>query len=165
MSTGTVETVQKMAWLAIRDADPVTALDLGELGETSWREGLDLAYFTDDRVIVTPPADGWILVIGMWLMTAPISVADLSAKLGTEVQRFTTHRGLQVYRWERATKGDLLRSVHSVEGELAEFGEASELERSFGELIDDGDVHRVAALWSVDPSTLNLPVRVCTGRT
>jgi hypothetical protein len=152
-----------MAWLACKDTDPAEALGLKEIGEASWRDGLDLAYFTDDRVIVTPPVDGWVLTLGMWLMTAPISTADLSARLGTEVQRFSSHRGLQVYRWERATNGDLLRSVHAVEGELLELGEASDLERSFGELVDDGDVHRVAALWSVDPGTLNVPVKVCTG--
>lgn len=154
-----------MAWLAVRDRDPTAALGLTELGETDWRSGVDLAYFTDDRVIVTPPVDGWVLVLGMALMRDRPDVTGLSAALATEVQFFSSHRGLQVYRWQRAREGDLLRSFAAADGEIAELGEASDLERSFGELVDDGDVHRVAAQWSVDPGTLNVPVRVFTSRT
>ncbi|MFC5007243.1 hypothetical protein ACFPIJ_56730 [Dactylosporangium cerinum] len=149
-----------MAWLAVRDRDPAAALGLTELGEVDWRSGVDLAYFTDDRVIVTPQLDGWILVLGMALLKDRPDVTGLSATLGTEVQFFSSHRGLQVYRWQRAREGDLLRSFASAEGEIDEVGEASDLERSFGELVDDGDVHRVAARWSVDPGTVNVPVRV-----
>ncbi|MDG6102938.1 hypothetical protein Daura_40495 [Dactylosporangium aurantiacum] len=154
-----------MAWLAVRDRDPAPALGLTELGETDWRSGVDLAYFTDDRVIVTPPVDGWVLVLGMALMKDRPDVTGLSAALATEVQFFSSHRGLQVYRWQRARDGDLLRSFAAADGEIDELGERSDLERSFGELVDDGDVHRVAAQWSVDPGTLNVPVRVFTRRT
>lgn len=154
-----------MAWLAVRDQDPVAALGLTELGEVGWRAGVDLAYFTDDRLIVTPQVDGWFLVLGMALMSHRPDVIGLSATLDTEVQFFSSHRGLQVYRWQRARSGDLLRSFAAADGEIAELGEPSELERSFGELVDDGDVHRVAAQWSVDPGDLNVPVRVFTNRT
>jgi hypothetical protein len=149
-----------MAWLAVRDQDPTAALGLTELGEVDWRSGVDLAYFTDDRLIVTPPVDGWFLVLGMALLRDRPDVTGLSAALATEVQYFSSHRGLQVYRWQRARSGDLLRSFASTEGEIDELGEASDLERSFGQLVDDGDVYRVAAQWSVDPGTLNVPVRV-----
>ncbi|MEU0562504.1 hypothetical protein [Dactylosporangium maewongense] len=149
-----------MAWLAVRDRDPAAALGLTELGETGWRAGVDLAYFTDDRLIVTPPVDGWVLVLGMALMKDRPDVTGLSAALETEVQFFSSHRGLQVYRWQRARSGDLLRSFAATDGEIDEIGEASDLERSFGQLVDDGDVHRVAAQWSVDPGTVNVPVRV-----
>ncbi|MET7418261.1 hypothetical protein [Dactylosporangium sp. NPDC005555] len=154
-----------MAWLAVRDRDPAPALGLTEIGETDWRAGVDLAYFTDDRVIVTRPVDGWILVLGMALMRDRPDVTGLSATLDTEVQFFSSHRALQVYRWQRARSGDLLRSFAVSDGEVDELGEASELERSFGELVDDGDVHAVAAQWSVDPGTVNVPVRVFTSRT
>lgn len=157
-----------MAWLAVRGQDPVAALGLTELGEVEWRAGVDLAYFTDDRVIVTPPVggpDGWILVLGMALLKDRPDVTGLSAALDTEVQFFSSHRGLQVYRWQRARSGDLLRSFASTEGEIDELGERSDLEQTFGDLVDDGDVHRVAAQWSVDPGTVNVPVRVFTSRT
>jgi hypothetical protein len=154
-----------MAWLAVRDRDPeapdlTEALGLKELGETDWRAGVDLAYFTDDRVIVTPAVDGWVLVLGMALMKDRPDVTGLSAALETEVQFFSSHRGLQVYRWQRAREGDLLRSFSAEDGEIDELGEPSDLERSFGQLVDDGDVHAVAAQWSVDPGTVNAPVRV-----
>lgn len=154
-----------MAWLAVHEQDPAKALGLTEIGEVDWRSGVDLAYFTDDRVIVTPPVDGWVLVLGMALLRRRPDVTGLSATLGTEVQFFASHRGLQVYRWQRALDGDLLRSFASTEGEIDEFGERSDLERSFGDLVDDGDVHRVAAQWSVDPGTISVPVRVFTDRT
>jgi len=154
-----------MAWLAVRDRDPAAALGLTDLGEVDWRSGVDLAYFTDDRLIVTPPVDGWTLVLGMALLKDRPDVTGLSATLSTEVQFFSSHRGLQVYRWQRALHGDLLRSFVSADGEIDELGEASELERSFGQLVDDGDVHRVAAQWSVDPGTVNVPVRVFSNGT
>lgn len=154
-----------MAWLAVRDGDPAAELGLTELGEVDWRAGVDLAYLTDDRLIMTPPVDGWRLVLGMALLKDRPDVTGLSAALDTEVQFFSSHRGLQVYRWQRALSGDLLRSFTSTDGEIDELGEASDLERSFGALVDDGDVHRVAAQWSVDPGTLAVPVRVFTSRT
>src|SRR5688500_5430864 len=83
----------KQAWLAVRDgrAEPVmAALGLRDLGPVSWRSGIDLAYLTDDRVVLTPPlpgADGaaWLLVAGRWLTIKGPDVVELSARLGTEV--------------------------------------------------------------------------------
>ena len=51
----------KQAWLAVRDADAALTsalLGLRDLGPVSWRTGMDLAYFTDDRVMLTPPLPG-----------------------------------------------------------------------------------------------------------
>src|SRR5919202_5486918 len=92
----------KQAWLAVRDAEPaavLAALGLRDLGEVPWRDGIDLAYLTDDRIAVTPPLPGaagtrWVLAVGRWLLRADtgVDVIDLSAVLGTEVQFFATHR-------------------------------------------------------------------------
>jgi len=62
----------KQAWLAVRDGDPaqiLQALGLRDLGEVPWRDGIDLAHLTDDRVAVTPALPGardthWVLVAG-----------------------------------------------------------------------------------------------------
>ena len=57
----------KQAWLAVRNGDPAAvraALRLRDLGPVSWRAGIDLAYLTDDRVVITPPLDRWVLVPG-----------------------------------------------------------------------------------------------------
>ncbi|GAA4589226.1 hypothetical protein GCM10023107_12110 [Actinoplanes octamycinicus] len=66
----------KQAWLAVagRDQDAVlAALGLRDLGPVRWRDGLDLAHLTGDRVVVTPPLPGardtaWVLAAGHWLI-------------------------------------------------------------------------------------------------
>jgi hypothetical protein len=133
----------KMAWLAVRHDDPAVvakALDLRDLGEVEARAGLDLAHFTDDRVVMFAVRP-WVVVAGRWLFGLP-SVAGLSAALGTEVQYFATHRGLLTHRWERAVEGDLL--------DVFRHDEDSDED----ELVDENDVFRVAARWSVDPRAL-----------
>jgi hypothetical protein len=140
---GTVGFGPKMAWLAVRHDDPakvLSGLGLRDLGLTDARAGLDLAHFTDDRVVVTPPIDGWVLVVGRWLFGLP-SAAALSVTLGTEVQYFATHRGLLTHRWERAVEGDLLDVFRSGDDED-------------DDLVDERDVFRTAAQWSVDPRQL-----------
>src|SRR5258705_3350620 len=135
----------KMAWLAVRQDDLVTVLEaleahgLRDLGTVDARAGLDLAHFTDDRVVVTPPIRGWVLVAGRRLFSFH-PVATLSAALGTEVQYFATHRALLMHRWERAVDGDLL--------------DVYRYEDDDDELIDENDVLLVAAGWSVDPRSL-----------
>jgi hypothetical protein len=157
----------------VRDGDPAAvraALGLRDLGPVSWRAGVDLAYLTDDRVVLTPPlvaAGGgrWLLVTGHWLWRAAdqVPTALLSAELGTEVQRFATHRVAERHEWERAVDGRLVRA-------FAYLGESGELIRWIGDpdpaelalglpaepddvLVGESDVMRLAAQWSVDPTT------------
>src|SRR6266508_3273666 len=119
----------KQAWLAIRDGDPDAvraALGLRDLGPVPWRAGVDLAYLTDDRLVLTPPLPDdrggtWLLVAGRALLSGAddVDVAGLSAKLGTEVQFFATHRVVELHHWERAVDGQLLRAFEYV-GETGE---------------------------------------------
>lgn len=157
----------KQTWLAVRGGGPEAvrvALGLRDLGPVAWRAGIDLAYLTDDRVVLTPPLDGWLLVTGQWLWRADVpSVTSLSATLATEVHRYTTHRGLEQHGWERAVAGDLVRG-------FAYDGRAAEVLRSIGDpdpaeagigldtedvLVGESDVMRLAGLWSVDPRALD----------
>ncbi len=165
----------KQAWLAVRDGEPaavLAALGLRDLGSAPWRDGLDLAHLTDDRVAVTPPlpgalGHGWVLAVGRHLMRADPDVVALSEKLDTEVQFFATHRTTELHRWRRAAGGELLRAFGYVgqTGEVTSwFGEPDPAERDAGlpgELDDETsvllverDVFRVAAAWSIDPTTL-----------
>jgi hypothetical protein len=167
----------KQAWLAVRALDAgavIEALDLRDLGEVPWRQGLDLAHFTDDRVVVTPPLTGarderWVLVAGRLLMQPP-DLVTLSARLGTEVQYFATDRVTEMHRWQRAAKGELVRAFGYVgrTGEVTSwFGDPDPAERDAGlpgvldeettVLVSENDVLRVAGAWSVDPSTLSGP--------
>ncbi|WP_432837196.1 hypothetical protein [Dactylosporangium sp. CA-092794] len=125
----------KMAWLAVRaEAEPVmAALGLRDLGVVDPRTGLDLAHFTDDRVVVAT-VEKWTLVAGKWLFRWS-GIAALSMRLGAEVQYFATDRSLVVHRWARAYGADVFMSDEDA-------------------LVDEQDVFRIAAEWSVDPRAL-----------
>jgi len=170
----------KQAWLAVRDGDPeaiLAALDLRDLGTVRWRDGIDLAHLTDDRVAVTPPLGGWTLAVGRYLMRPP-DVAELSAKLQTEVQFFATHRVTESHRWQRAADGLLIRAFGYV-GQTGSvttwFGDPDPAERDAGlpasyddettVLVAEQDVLKVAGTWSIDPTTLGVrpapgPIRI-----
>jgi hypothetical protein len=168
----------KQAWLAVRGDEPQLVgalLGLHDLGPVTWRTGIDLAYFTDDRVMLTPPLPGagdtaWVLAVGRWFARpdSTVDVQGLSAALDTEVQYFATDRSLQRHRWQRARGGTLLRSFDHLgrEGELLDWrGEPDAAEREAGLpptiddqtdiLVEEADVLRVAAAWSIDPTTLD----------
>ncbi|MCA2217630.1 hypothetical protein [Jidongwangia harbinensis] len=167
----------KQAWLAVRGtaAVPVLeALGLRDLGEVPWREGVDLAYLTDDRVAVTPPLVGardtrWVVAAGRYLLRpdTTVDVVDLSARLHTEVQFFATHRVTELHRWQRAVDGDLVRAFGYVgqTGEVTSWhGDPDPAERDAGlpavfdegstVLVSESDVRKVANAWSIDPTTL-----------
>ena len=170
----------KQAWLAVRDSEPGTvlaALGLRDLGEVPWRDGIDLAYLTDDRVALTPPLPGtgtgdatWVLAIGRWLLRPDtgVDVTELSGLLHTEVQLFATHRVTELHRWQRAIDGSLIRAFGYVgqTGEVTSWhGEPDRAERDAGlpavfddeatVLVGEQDVMRVAHAWSIDPTGLD----------
>ncbi len=169
----------KNAWLAVRGVDPRKVIDvmgLRDLGPVPWRSACDLAYLTDDRVLVTPPLPGtdgyadWVLVAGRWLLASgsSLNVTRLSGLLHTEVQAFATHRVLELHRWRRAVDGVLVRAFAYLgeSGEVEDWrGEPDPVELSVGlpgaltedttVLVGEHDVMRVAAGWSVDPSALD----------
>ncbi|MEV0717276.1 hypothetical protein [Asanoa sp. NPDC050611] len=169
---------RKQAWLAIRGRDAgavVDALGLRDLGPAPWREGVDLAHLTDDRLAITPPLPGardgnWILVAGRRLFTIPSTVeaVALSVALATEVQFFATHRVGEQHRWVRAVDGVLVRAFDFVgeTGHVTEWrGDPDDAERSLGIpeaasdaddlLVGEDDVARLAGRWSIDPTSLD----------
>jgi hypothetical protein len=169
----------KQAWLAVRDGDPeqvLAALGLRDLGEVSWRAGIDLAHLSDDRVAVTPPLPGardtsWVLAAGRYLLRPDtvVDVVELSARLRTEVQFFATHRVTESHRWQRAVDGELVRTFGYVgqSGDVTSWhGDPDPAERSAGlpasfvdeestVLVSEQDVLRVADGWSIDPARLD----------
>ncbi len=168
----------KQAWLAIREPDAALVgalLGLADLGPVSWRTGIDLAYFSDDRVMLTPPLPGaadaaWLLVVGRWLARPhpTLDVEGLSESLDTEVQFFATDRSTQRHRWQRARAGERVRSFDNVgrDGELLDWqGEPDRAERDAGLpatvddetdlLVEEADLLRIAAAWSLDPTSLD----------
>jgi hypothetical protein len=168
----------KQAWLAVRDGELESVragLGLQDLGAVPWRTGIDIAYFTDDRVMLTPVLPGaadtrWLLVVGRWLARpeSTLDIAGLSESLRTEVQYFATDRSIQRHIWQRAADGVLVRSFDWLgrDGELLDWrGEPDAAERQAGLpaevedetdlVVGEADVLRVAASWSLDPTTLD----------
>ena len=172
----------KQAWLAVRADGPgvdpeavVAALGLRDLGTVPWRDGIDLAHLTDDRVAVTPPLPGardqqWILATGRRLLRPEVAVdvIALSAELDTEVQFFATHRVTELHRWQRSIDGEPVRGFGYVgqTGEVTSwFGDPDPAELAAGlpaklddettVLVSEPDVLKVANAWSIDPTRLD----------
>jgi len=168
----------KQAWLAVRVREPAAvaaALGLRDLGSVSWREGIDLAYLTDDRLVLTPPLAGardanWVLATGRWLLRgdSAVDIVKLSSSLDTDVQMFATHRVVELHRWERAVGGVLVRAFCYVgeSGEVIDWrgdpdgnelavGLPSELDAEGDVLVSESDVMRIAGAWSLDPTALD----------
>jgi hypothetical protein len=168
----------KQAWLAVRDGRPepvAEALGLRDLGPVPWRSGIDLAYLTDDRLVLTPRLEGadgsgWLLVTGRWLLLRadrPADVTGLSGKLDTEVQFFATYRVGELHRWARAVGGELVRAFgfRGEDGEVTEWrGDPDPAELAIGlpatppdgqdVLVSEDDVLRLAGAWNIDPRRL-----------
>jgi hypothetical protein len=168
----------KQAWLAVREAPAAAvteAMQLRGLGPVQWRSGIDLAYVTDDRLMLTPPLPGaegaaWTLVVGRWLLQqeSTVDIVALSRRLRTEVQFYATYRVQELHQWRRARNGELVRAFGYVgrTGEVTQwYGKPDRAEREAHLpakadadtviLVDEADVLSVAAAWSLNPTTLD----------
>jgi hypothetical protein len=171
--------------LAVRGGrlpEVVEALGGRTAGSVSWADGVRRAYREDGVAVGTPllpgAGGGWLLVAGEWVAARHrlLDVAALSGTLGGEVQLFVTHRVVELHRWERAVDGAVVRSFEYLgeRDEVTEWrGEPDIVERAVGlphsydpsrdadpggpppPSVDEEDVMRVAAAWSVDPSSLD----------
>jgi hypothetical protein len=177
----------KTTWVAFREVPPERlAHELGlRLTPCRWWEGVDRAY-TGMGAFLTPPVGGWTLLLGSDLSgiegtaSAGDAVESLfrtaegwSARLGTSVQCFGTHRVTEAHAWGCFDRGRRVRTFR-YEGDRAEGREEGprtpvEEELRLGrridvalrgaqvdpsDVVDEADVLRVAAAWSVDPSAL-----------
>lgn len=174
----------KTGWLAIRDGDlqaVLTVLGGRAAGQVDWPVGIERAYDEPHTLVATPllpSEDGalWLLIAGQWIAANhdSIDVAALSAALDREVQLFVTHRVVDLHRWERARDGVTIRSFEYL-GETGAVqrwhGAPQDVELTIGlpatfDVVRDdvsdrqhvvpneADVIRVAAAWSIDPTSL-----------
>jgi len=178
VATAPVPFGYKMAWLAVKStnvADPVSYLNLKESRSVPWDKGIAFAYDDSANVVfLTPPIQGWVLVVG-WAAAAiadaePVmsfykTTGKMSARFG-EVQGFATRRIVECHSWMLARDGNVVRS-------FAYAGESGELLDNTGALTDaerklafwkepperwnpsEEDVMTVAAGWSLNPTKLN----------
>ncbi len=156
-----------------------SALALHNSKPCSWAEGL--LGDSDQKLFVSPPVSGWILVIGSALPDPNDDVdtcfrflLDLSRKLG-HVQYFSTNGVLNHHAWVQAESGHVVRAyawagktlwtqgkTTPAETELSmkcyDYTEVPELQ-TFG-TRDPGSnnsdkVHLLAARWSLDPEEID----------
>src|SRR5205085_11920936 len=101
-------------WLAIRSGNlqaVQSALGLLRPRPCSWEEGLSAAQ--DRKLFISPPLDGWILVVGSSL-PEPAQDVDkcfhfilaLSQKLGA-VQFFSANQAARSHAWVQADQGQI----------------------------------------------------------
>jgi hypothetical protein len=169
-------------WLAIRSANPhlvQAALGLANPKPCSWEEGLSAAH--EQKLFISPPVSGWILVMGSSLPDPGEDVdkcfrfiLDLSRKLG-HVQYYSIHRAVNHHAWIQAEHGVVQRAYAWSGRTLWNQGRLTRAEIELGlkcyaygegeERIDFGRVdpaavntERVpllASRWSLDPTAID----------
>ena len=160
----------KCIWLAVKSADPKALskrLGLTGVKKSTWEDGIEAAYEGDGRAFVSPPLDGWVLVVSSSLPAPgddPVDVLSMLRVLSREygeVQYFCTHRVIELHSWAKAVDGQILRA-YGYSGEHGEVfwneGELTPEERELGFGLsdewtpDEEDVLAIAAKWSIDTS-------------
>src|SRR5688572_16334674 len=104
-------------WIAIRTSRlqaVQTALRLTKATPCTWEEGLSAAH--EHKLFISPPLNGWVLVLGSHLPEASEDVdrcfrflTELSRKLG-HVQYFSVNRALSHHTWVQAEQATILRA-------------------------------------------------------
>lgn len=104
-------------WLAIRSGNPQlvqAALGLNNPTPCSWEEGLSAAH--EQKLFISPPIRGWVLVMGSNLPEPNDDVdrcfrfiVELSRKLG-QVQFFSLNRAVNHHAWVNAEQGVIHRA-------------------------------------------------------
>lgn len=164
-------------WLAVRSVsskEVQAALGLDDGLPCSWDEGL--AEAREHKLFISPPVDGWVLVVGSSLPDPEDDPDEsfhflrrISVELG-HVQYFGVNRVLNHHAWAIVDSGDVFRAFAWADEVLWNQGVMTAAERElkmscpgYGEASDrgaDGYVHnceritRLASEWSVDPAVV-----------
>lgn len=168
-------------WLAIKCDYPQAiqaALDLHRPTPCSWEQGL--AGVREDKLFISPPVKGWILVIGTRLPDPADDVdfvfrfvLHLSRTFG-EVQYFSANRAISSHAWVKAERARILRAYAWAGTTIWNQGVPTDAEREldlrcfdYGEApppafppkhshrLNVEKVSQLAGRWSVDPTALD----------
>jgi hypothetical protein len=169
-------------WLAVRSQNPQaiqSALGVQHPRACSWSDALARPF--EPRLFISPPVNGWVVVMGCDLPDPSDDIdecfkflANLSQKLG-EVQFFSRNRAVGHHGWARLNSGKVLRAYAWAGETLWNQGAATTAERDlnvrcFGytedvEALGYGErevltlnterVVRLAAAWSLDPTSID----------
>lgn len=173
---------QLCRWIAIRSRNVGAvqeALGLHNPVSCTWTEGMVTA--TDRRLFISPPVNGWILVVGPRLPDPSEDVDAcfrflhrLSRVLG-EIQFFSVNRVLGHHAWARLDDGEAFRGYAWAGETLWNHGPRTRAERKVGlrcfdyleseseprfEVLEQARsnserVMMLAAIWSVDPTSID----------
>jgi hypothetical protein len=169
-------------WLAIKSSHPhvvQAALGLHKPTPCSWEEGLTVAH--EQKLFISPPLAGWILVMGSRLPEPADDVdrcfrfiLELSRKLG-HVQFFSTNRAVNHHAWVQAHYGQVQRAYAWAGKTLWNQGRVTQAEidlrlkcfdyaeatprihfaHSDPAFLNTERVPLLAARWSVDPNAID----------
>jgi hypothetical protein len=170
---------QPCRWLAVKARNPAlvqAALNLHRATPCSWEVGLVEA--REDKLFISPPVSGWVLVVGASLPEPAEDVdacyrflTSLSRKLG-HVQFFSVNRVLSHHSWALIESGHVFRGyawtgapvwnqgpLTSAEKdlEMACFAYASDSNAFTARDALHGNCEKISQLagrWSLDPSAL-----------
>jgi len=167
-------------WLAVRAVHPrvvQAALNLHHPTSCSWEEGL--AEAREDKLFISPPLAGWVLVVGSGL-PEPEEDPDrfyhflrgLSRKLG-QVQYFSASRVVNHHCWALLERGRVFRAYAWAGETLWNQGPLTAAEKELGMRCFDyaagqnpfairealaansEKVNQLAARWSIDPAAVS----------
>jgi hypothetical protein len=167
---------QPTRWLAVKANDPYAVqawLHLNRPTSCSWEEGL--AEAREDKLFISPPVSGWVLVVGAGLPDPAEDVdacyrflTELSRKLG-QVQFFSASRVVNYHCWALIDKGRVFRAYAWAGETIWNQGPITAAERELGLVcvgygaeqsafairdaltVNTDNVSQLAARWSVDP--------------
>jgi hypothetical protein len=169
-------------WLAIRSGNPYVvqaALGLYKPTPCSWEEGLCAA--SEQKLFISPPVNGWVLVFGSSLPDPADDVdkcfkfvLEVTRKLG-QVQFFSYNRVVSYHAWVQADQGRILRAYSWAGKTLWNQGTPTRAESELGLVCYDYSetaprqafsqhdplatntdrVSLLAARWSIDPAAID----------
>jgi hypothetical protein len=171
---------QPSRWLAVKAADPSVvqaALHLHRATSCTWEQGL--AEARDDKLFISPPISGWVLVVGSGL-PEPSEDPDrcyhflttLSRKLG-HVQFFSVSRVVHHHGWALLERGQVFRGYAWADETLWNQGPVTAAEKDLDMLClayaseqnpfalrealsaNCEKVNQLAARWSIDPGAIS----------
>jgi len=171
---------QPCRWLAVKARNSAVvqaALNLRHAMPCSWEEGLVEA--REDKLFISPPVSGWVLVVGSRLPEPAEDVdacyrflTGLSRKLG-HVQFFSVNRALSHHSWALIEKGQVYRGYAWTGEPVWNQGPLTSAERDlemacFAYASDSNDfaardalhgncekISQLAGRWSLDPGAIS----------
>lgn len=154
----------KIFWYAVETSKTksvIETLGLKNVEKVGWSEGLEMAYEGD--VFVTPPIDGWTLIVSSCLdLPDSIDVNDPAVKLLNKLAKkysstasfFGSHRVSNTAVWMYSTGGYLQRLLLVEDGEVKiNYGQPFGIEE-YWDILDEDAVLEAAEKVSINPMAI-----------